>query len=718
MKQIMDVEGDEGVTLIAASGRHISHATIGGLIRHVRLVAGDKGVHHLLDLAGVGGSAATFEDSTGWTSYPCAVALFDAAVEVTGDPLVARRVGADVLGRAGTEVAALLRSLGSPGEILRNVAATAGKYSTVTSMEAVKIGESSALISARTVRGMTRHFHLCRYTEGVLSQASSLFGMETADVAEVECQTNGHARCLYRVTWNPASGESDPQRRVQFLERELASMTERFEALLATSTELVAVPDVHAALDGITRRAGLAVRAPVFLLAVRVEPEDDLRVHQIGLTRFEAEVMAEEIMEVDVDDHDGARLVVDVATGGRTFGRLAAVYPDGGRFFPQERRLLMAYAAHAAAALAASATLEVSQRRDRTARVLLDLAHALSEVTTSRQVAARTADAALEIVDCDQSSVWLFSADGQFVHGATSGTGANRVATIPHTVTDADTPALGAMVSSSSPMFFARDISDPFMRGLLDSLGLVASVVVPIKAQGEFYGVVAAGVSTGASRIRSNDDLIERLSGLAQHAANALRTARLVDQMRHQAMHDPLTGLPNQRLLQERVERAVLAARRDRRSLGLLFVDLDGFKNVNDSFGHAHGDELLRDVADRMQRGLRETDSVARIGGDEFVVLLPNIGHAGEAEVVARQVLATMAAAPFTVAGTTIEVTASIGVSAFPEHGDTYDTLLKPADAAMYQAKAAGRATVVVAGRQSRRAGSSSTLSSGGSTAS
>ena len=151
--------------------------------------------------------------------------------------------------------------------------------------------------------------------------------------------------------------------------------------------------------------------------------------------------------------------------------------------------------------------------------------------------------------------------------------------------------------------------------------------------------------------------------------------------------HDALTGLPNRVLFDDRLDVALAQARRSGESLAVMFLDLDRFKNVNDTLGHDAGNQLLRGAAVRLRRLLREEDTVARWGGDEFTVLLPNIAGAGDAETVAAKILHSFTE-PFQVQGRRIRSNVSVGVAVFPQDGADRDTLLKNADTAMYRAKA------------------------------
>lgn len=167
---------------------------------------------------------------------------------------------------------------------------------------------------------------------------------------------------------------------------------------------------------------------------------------------------------------------------------------------------------------------------------------------------------------------------------------------------------------------------------------------------------------------------------------SALETSR---QMAHLALHDPLTGLPNRLLLDDRVTEAIALAARHKKALGVLFVDVDGFGELNDTHGHATGDSLLRATAARLKGILRQSDTVCRTGGDEFVVVLSDLERPEDAVLVARKLLRG-AAEPSRLDSTEISLTVSIGISLYPGHGVTVDALLANADAAMYLAKRAG----------------------------
>ncbi len=180
------------------------------------------------------------------------------------------------------------------------------------------------------------------------------------------------------------------------------------------------------------------------------------------------------------------------------------------------------------------------------------------------------------------------------------------------------------------------------------------------------------------------------VEAVARLAGIAIERQRSEQRIRHMAHHDELTGLPNRALLNARLAQALGQARRSGRPLALLFLDLDGFKYINDSLGHEIGDRLLRTAAVRLQAIVRPGDTVARLGGDEFVVMLVDLRQAEDAAAIAHEIVQALSR-PLRADERTLHVTASVGVATFPADGDSAELLLKHADAAMYRAKAHGR---------------------------
>ena len=213
---------------------------------------------------------------------------------------------------------------------------------------------------------------------------------------------------------------------------------------------------------------------------------------------------------------------------------------------------------------------------------------------------------------------------------------------------------------------------------------------LPIVLHAHLAGAIVLAYDDAARQPAPEE--IPLLRDLADRVAVALATAKRDHELQRRAHFDSLTELPNRALGLEELSRAVSSAERSRRSLAVLFVDLDGFADVNDSVGHAAGDQLLMQAAARLRRCVRQSDLVARLGGDEFAVVLPEVRDAVDAVKAARNVIEALAA-PFPV-GTNVFVSACVGIALYPSDGATAEELLRHADLAMYHAKSSGRGQV------------------------
>ena len=211
------------------------------------------------------------------------------------------------------------------------------------------------------------------------------------------------------------------------------------------------------------------------------------------------------------------------------------------------------------------------------------------------------------------------------------------------------------------------------------------------------YFVASTGRTGWVSSVyRPHVDEDGRIVGVIGLIRDVTQRKAAEQQIEYQAYHDALTGLANRRLFQEHLSLALALAQRRNSVVAVLFLDLDHFKVVNDSLGHSVGDELLREVAQRLKAVVRDGDTVARVGGDEFTIVLQELSRRDGAAAVAQKVLRTVAE-PFEVQGHRLYVTTSIGITLFPDDGEDAETLLRNADTAMYRAKDAGRNTYQLA---------------------
>jgi diguanylate cyclase (GGDEF)-like protein len=339
--------------------------------------------------------------------------------------------------------------------------------------------------------------------------------------------------------------------------------------------------------------------------------------------------------------------------------------------------------------------LEVALEEERrTAGTLLDLAHSLAQARNAEDVARLVASATPKLVRVVKASVFLFDqVDESFSVAGTEGwTEEHHRLFDGLVVRPSDTPVVGEMVARPQLRVFRRDEDDPFVRTVLEGFGSDVVVAAPIVAKGRLIGVIVTGTSVGDPPLQLDEDVRERLQGLADQAATALENIRLVDEIRRRAFIDDLTGLPNHLLFRDRASQAVARAERYGERAAVLLVDLDHFKKVNDSLGHEAGDALLRQVAGRLGGALRAQDTVARTGADEFSILLPGLEGITGARTVAEKIL-TLFADPFEVTRHVVFMTASVGLALYPDHGFTIDALMRNADMAMYRAKERGRNT-------------------------
>lgn len=226
--------------------------------------------------------------------------------------------------------------------------------------------------------------------------------------------------------------------------------------------------------------------------------------------------------------------------------------------------------------------------------------------------------------------------------------------------------------------------------------GIQSFLILPIFLSGKLEGVIALGHCRSPSY--SQEDLLQ-VRQLADQVAVALSNTRMVEQIHSLAYYDGLTHLPNRQLFKERLGQVLPYAKRYNRLAAVLFLDLDGFKRINDTLGHDLGDRLLHDTGERLVHCLRKTDSLSRIsaedhilsrmGGDEFTLLLPDIGHIQDAAKVAQRILGAFSE-PFMLGTQEVYITASLGITICPSDGGEVDILLKNADTAMYHAKRLG----------------------------
>jgi len=342
---------------------------------------------------------------------------------------------------------------------------------------------------------------------------------------------------------------------------------------------------------------------------------------------------------------------------------------------------------------------EGDRRRARHAALRADANAALAENITLRDTLQRCAEATIYHLDAALTRIWLLDEDdGTPMLRLQACAGLSTALDGPYARVPLGVHRTGLIAQQRLP-YLTNDLrADPHIGAneWMDQQGLVSYAGYPLLVEDRAVGVLAL-----FARQALEEDTLDALASLADAVAQGIERTRAEEALRRQALHDALTDLPNRTLLQDRLTRALDVARRDGRDgtggavgvggagdaapVALLLLDLDRFKEVNDTLGHQYGDELLRQVGVRLRETLRASDTVARLGGDEFAALLPGADEAATISA-ARAVLAALTA-PIMVEGQTLDVGASIGVALSPAHGDDATTLLRRADVAMYAAK-------------------------------
>ncbi|HLO49496.1 MAG TPA: diguanylate cyclase [Kamptonema sp.] len=226
-------------------------------------------------------------------------------------------------------------------------------------------------------------------------------------------------------------------------------------------------------------------------------------------------------------------------------------------------------------------------------------------------------------------------------------------------------------------------------RDLLEREGLMSRLIVPIRVDRKLWGYLGFDDGNDPHRCWSEGE-ISMLMAIGESIGGALQRQKMEEMMRHEALHDRLTGLPNRTLLGQKLNLALQNARPKKSLFALMFLDLDHFKIINDTLGHAVGDRLLQAVVKRLSSCLREGDTIARWGGDEFIILLSHISRVKDAAAIAQRILEVLQP-DFNLEGNIVAIGSSIGIAIYPTDGEDGDSLMKKADAALYRAKEEGR---------------------------
>jgi diguanylate cyclase (GGDEF)-like protein len=634
-------------------------------------------------------SVEDLRDLASWTSFDQFRRLLQEASRLLDSPIQMLGVGDDIDLSSATVVAEIMQAFDSPGAVLR----AGGDTNPMVPMrryEATELAANEWLMREWFIDGFEPYLEFCSFVSGLYAGIPMYFGLPPAEVIEEECQCRGDSACLFRLRWKE---DDEGASRGQHHDVHSKLLEARFDQLKQMITDLASNERYEDVLQGIVRSSMHAVIAGGAILALEARAGSARKVYFEGLTEAEAESLADDLLRGVGRER---AIAVEVTSVRRHYGVLA-IDERGGIFASQAQGTLETYAQLAAAALDAANAMEEARHQANTARVLLELSISLAEIVGTEEMAAKVARAVPDIIDCDRVALFLDSQDWQ-------GAGDGKLVLVAST----GFPEGAVRLLASRPILadeLADQLADEFAveseYGLLHAsrpskVGNVASVAAPITSSGKVIGYIVAGVTNEPERLAVTSRLAERLKGLAAQASIAISNARLVDQIRFQALHDPLTGLPNRSLILDRVEQMLARARRTNVATAALFIDLDGFKCVNDTLGHAVGDHLLRAVTARLAVTMRESDSVGRLGGDEFIVLVDGTTMDAGPELVAERLLSVLRA-PFELEGLPngpLTLTASIGIAVGIRPSAT--ELLRDADIALYEAKSAGKDRFVV----------------------
>jgi diguanylate cyclase (GGDEF)-like protein len=296
---------------------------------------------------------------------------------------------------------------------------------------------------------------------------------------------------------------------------------------------------------------------------------------------------------------------------------------------------------------------------------------------------------AKQLLRSERASAVFLGPDGSLVARARLDS-TDRLTRSEEPPSDDDAWVIGQVTASGKPLLLPRNTREPAGRRWLASYGMREAVVVPLSGTEGTLGLLVVSDRLGVIRTFDQEDVL-LLETVANHAGVALRNGELIGRLRHDALHDALTGLPNRASLQRSLARCLdeVAAGRVP-GAAVMILDLDEFKAVNDTLGHQHGDALLIEVSTRLSSAVGNAGTVVRLGGDEFAVLLPDTCDEERVLRIGRRMLRSLEQ-PIALDGLEVEVGASVGIALAPAHATDPATLLKRADLAMYDAKTSTR---------------------------
>ena len=667
-----------------APGRDFCGLNVRTLLELVEWRLGEDGVEAVLLDAGERRPLSDLREDTTWHSYDQLRALLEAGARHLGGVDELLTVGDLPTIKPGTmpEITALLQAFGSPIKLAESTTHGAGALYPIVKLRSEGIGETHLRLTFELHEGFEPYPELCAFISGLMPLSVRLFGLRPHELEHTSCQCRGDEACVTEVKWDETE---DLTMRLEHMTLRMEVAEMRLEMFRETVRGIVSVDDLDALLQRVAAAAARSTTVTWHILMVD-EAAGRARLYTDGISPDEAQALAEQAVAGDPNFR-----VVEIASGTNVYGRF--VLPDPSNALDLEMPVIEAYARLAAQALDSAVALEQARRQAATTNALLELSRSLADLVTSSELAERVVDAMPAVLDCDVAAVLL-------VHDSIATVAAHRGFPLDaaHRLAAFELELSNEEVGEVS--VYTRDDTLAVPAPFLAAFRLEAIASTPLLVEGRLLGYLVAGVFDQATRLSGDRHLAERFGGLAGQAAVALRNKELMDEIRHQARHDSLTGLPNRAFILERAEQLLALSKRHDRPCAALFLDLDGFKEINDTLGHAAGDEVLQIVASRLRMAVRASDTVGRLGGDEFVVLADDRMLDSGIQLLAERLLEVVRR-PFTLGiwESPLQVRASIGIALGdrPTAGD----LLRDADLALYRAKAAGKDCFRVFGPES-----------------
>jgi diguanylate cyclase (GGDEF)-like protein len=668
-----------------SSGRDVSGFVLQYLFSYLETCEPEGTLEDVLRGANETRSFASLRTGTTWSSYAQFRRLLESTATVLGGPPTLSLVSLHVFDLIQSPaMAESLAAEDSPAAVFTSLPALMQSTIPVVELLTEDLGPDECRIRFRFRDGHEGFPENCAYQLGLLAALPRVYGSPVAEVISEACQCDGAPYCQARLRWTPINSDAARMLRAELQSRLSEARLQEFQATLAG---LVSGDGVQIVLSRVVGATARAVPALFHVLDIDASAVTDRWVCAEGIEQAEAALVCAQLALTPVEESPTNVQLTPIASNGYHYGHLVSVRADVARFKDFERSILESYARLAASALDSERAIVDARQQASTAQALLALSSSLSELASTEEMVRRIAHAVPAIVSCDRVVVWIIE-PGEKIGKVSATFGFDPA-------TEAELRTISVRVPGNAGFVtevYRHDLMRPlaFPTVLLAS-GSVEALSFPIIYANEAYGWITVDVTTHAERLGGDAHITERLKGLAGQAAVAVRNGRLLAEIRHQALHDSLTGLPNRVLVLDRISQTLSRARRELTDVAVLFIDLDGLKDVNDTLGHALGDKLLQAVAARFAGTLREADTVARLGGDEFVVLADGPSLAAGPEQLAERLLQVLVE-PFGLGArgqVPTRISASIGIAVGLR--ESAEELLRDADVAMYSAKGAGK---------------------------